>query len=381
MKRGARGPSVGRLHRALRGAGFDVDPREAAEQELGPSTLEALHSLQRQRGLPVVDEIDETTLAVLIEIEQNVTINFNEGSSGQSPPEPVNPHHGRVTGSLVDGDGAPLPATRVVLFAKQLRAQTLLGEGKTGTKGAYVIHYHREAPVNLLVEAYDDTGKVIATSPLAFAAATQVQIDFTTARDGVVRSPSTFVTLQAEVTAQLHGMPLADLEQNAKINDIRFVASSIGASFASAAYLFMAHVLGAKNALRDETLFGIFSEGIPASLAPALSSLPENGIDDAFMAQAMAGVLAHSRDILSQALTTAVVADVLPASYADTQDLELDRLDDLRVQATASAPYIRGKTPLSDVLGAGAVTSAVQTAFLGAYAANGGQLGPTWKAL
>jgi hypothetical protein len=35
----------------------------------------------------------------------------------------------------------------------------------------------------------------------------------------------------------------------------------------------------------------------------------------------MTGVLAHSRASLAQALTTAVSADVLPASYADTQDL------------------------------------------------------------
>jgi hypothetical protein len=51
------------------------------------------------------------------------------------------------------------------------------------------------------------------------------------------------------------------------------------------------------------------------------------------------------------------------------------------VQSTLNTPYIRGKTPLSNLLAAGNVTSAVQTAFVAAFAASGGRLGPTWKAL
>jgi hypothetical protein len=77
----------------------------------------------------------------------------------------------------------------------------------------------------------------------------------------------------------------------------------------------------------------------------------------------------------------AVGSNVLPASYAQAQESEVARLDALRVQATASAPYIRGKTPVSDLLAAGSVSSQVKTAFLSAYAAMGGRLGPTWKAL
>ncbi len=183
------------------------------------------------------------------------------------------------------------------------------------------------------------------------------------------------------MTAQLHGTPLSDLKENKDAHEIQIVAKSIGMPFATVVDLFMAQMIGTKEGLRDETLFGIFYARIPASLGPALNNLPEAGIDDAFMSQVLSGVLTYSRNLLSQALTTAVTGNVLPASYGDAQDSELTRLDALRVQATANAPYIGGNTPISALLAAGSVPSEVQTAFLSAYAANGGLLGPTWTAL
>lgn len=378
-KQGSTGVDVARLHRVLAASGLSVEGAEVARRAFGPSTLAALHELQRRRGLPVVDEIDETTLSVLLDIEQNITINVNEGVASPTPqPDPT---RGKITGTLVDGDGNPVPAIRVVAFAQSVRQASQLGEGKTNASGTYTIQYARKTAVNVFVRADDDAGNVLATSPTSFSAPAQVVINFTTAKDGIVRTVSLFSSLQAKVTAQLQGTPLSDLKENKDTHEIRFVANAVGAPFANVAYLYMAHVLGTKNALRDETLFGIFYEAIPAALGPALTNLPDSGIDDTFLSQAFAGVVAHARSALAQALATAVSTNVLPASYADTQDLELSRIDDLRVQATLATPYIRGKTPLSSLLAAGNTTSAVQTAFVAAFAANGGRLGPTWKAL
>jgi hypothetical protein len=59
----------------------------------------------------------------------------------------------------------------------------------------------------------------------------------------------------------------------------------------------------------------------------------------------------------------------------------LTLLDGLRTNNAASTPYIRGKTSLSDLLVAGSVSQAAQSAFITAYADNGGDLGATWTAL
>lgn len=112
VRQGARGADVGRLQRVLRSSGFAMDPGELSREEFGPSTLGALHALLRRRNLPLVDEIDSRTLEVLVEIEQNITINVEEGAR-PSPAPTTDRTPGKVSGTLVDGDGAPTVSTRV----------------------------------------------------------------------------------------------------------------------------------------------------------------------------------------------------------------------------------------------------------------------------
>lgn len=380
LKPGEKGTDVERLHRVLTFAGLRIEPGEIERGEFGPSTLDALRSLQSQRGLPGCDEIDASMHAVLFELEQNITINISEGTAPAKLPE-QDERHGIVRGKLVDEDGAPIAGTRVALFAKHIRSETHLGDAATGKQGQYSIAYQRPSAFNLVVRAYDASGKLIAESATAFKAAAQIQIDFTTAASGVVRSPSTFTSISIAVAAQLQDTPLGDLKENKDTHELQFLASAIGVQFDDVAYLYVAHALGTKNEIRDATLFGIFYQGVPASLDAALGSLPDAGIDDTFTAQVLGGVLAHSRSSLSQVLTAAVNANILPASYAATQDSELTRLDALRTRSTGSTPYIRGKTSLNDLLAAGGVADAVKTAFTQAYADTSGQLGPTWKTL
>jgi hypothetical protein len=380
LKLGAQGADVERLHRVLSFAGLRIDPGEIGRGEFGPSTLEALHSFERQVGLPVLDEIDEPTHAMLFEIEQDIKINMNEGNP-PAKPSAQNEHPGIVQGNLVDEDGAPVTGARVALFAMHIRSEIHLGDATTGKQGQYSIDYYRPSAFNLVVRAYDASGKVIATSPTVFAAAAQIQIDFTTAASGVVRSPSILTNLEASVAAQLLDTPLSDLKENSTTHELTFLASAIGVPFDQVAYLYIAKSLGAANNISAATFLGIFYQGVPASLDAALASLPDAGIDSAFTAQALSGVLANSRSALSQSLTAAVTANILPASYGATQDAQLTLLDGLRTQSVGSAPYISGKTSLNDLLAAGGVSSAVATAFTQAYAANNGQLGAAWSVL
>ncbi len=122
----------------------------------------------------------------------------------------------------------------------------------------FTFGYHRTQPINLQVRAYDDAGKVTAQSAITYAAPVETTINLTTAKDGVVRAPSVYTTLVEQVTAQLGGTRLSDLKENKQTHELTFVAKSINAAFSDVAYLYIANVLAAKNALRDETLFGIF---------------------------------------------------------------------------------------------------------------------------
>ncbi len=379
LKTGARGEEVQRLQKILVSEGHEISRNEIEQNAFGPSTLAALKAFQTRHSLRQSNQITRATLNVLLELEENVIININQASTAPPTAKPAK-DRGSVTGKLVDGDGNPIVNTRVSLFEMQLRTEKPLGNTKSNKQGQYAVSYRRTAAINLVARAYNATGEVLAQSATQFAAAT-VEIDLTTAKDGVVRTPSFFTTLEAQVAAQLQGTPLQDLKQNQDEQDLQFLASSIGAQFNDVAYLFIAHVLGQQEHLQDATLFGIFYQGIPPSLEAALGNLPDSGIDATFMAQVLSSVLTHSDALLAQALTTAVSANVLPASYAGVQASEIALLDALRVQNMGNTPYLTGKTTLNALLAAGSVVPAVQTAFTTAYASNDGQLGPTWTAL
>jgi hypothetical protein len=389
LKLGDVGEQVVRLHGLLRAAGHIVEAAEVEAKRFGASTQQALVELQAKLGVAVTGELDEaTTAAVEIIVEPPSSRRRHHhptpsppgggsGGGGQPPPKPA---HGVVHGNLVDQDGAPL-ATAVAAFDVQLRSETRVGQATSDAKGHYEIRYTRPQPPNLLVRAYDGANNVIAASATVFAAAAEVEIDLTTAKDGVVRVPSRYTTLLAEVTAALRGTPLADLVENSQTHEVAFVANAIGETFDEVARLYVAHKLAAQNGLRDETLFGIVSRGIPASLDAALGALPDAGIDPAFLGQVMSGVLAHERDVLSAALFAALSANVIPASYASAQEGELTLLDGLRVTSVGGTPYVRGKTSLNDLLAAGNVAVAAKTAFVKLYADNGGRLDVVWAAL
>ena len=135
--------------------------------------------------------------------------------------------------------------------------QTRIGDGETDGAGAYTVSYRRRASLNLLARAYDAKGALIAESATMFAAPAQLEIDLTTAKDGVVRAPSRFTSVQSRIAAELHDVRLEDLKQDKDHHDLEFLASSIASRFDEVAYAFLARVLGLRHELRDETLFGI----------------------------------------------------------------------------------------------------------------------------
>ncbi len=379
---GAMGEAVQRLHGILRSLGLEVDAQEQAEGRFGPSTQAAVQALQSERGLPAHGEIDHETLNLLVELEQRLTININEAPApGPTPPRPVDNDCGTVHGHLVDGDGMPLVRQTVVLQSVLLRNATRLAEGSTDHTGAFRLSYRREQPLNLHLQALDAQGRVIATSAVAFAAAADLALDLSTAGAGVVPHPSAFATLNAALSRPLGDVPLQSLKQDKEHDELGFVASASDQTFASVARLYIARRLTLQSPLDERTFFGLFSQGVPVSLEAALGDLPDAGIDDTFVAQVQSGLLAHSRAALDAALTAALAANVLPASYALLQPAQLDALDALRVQTVGATPYVRGKTPLSALLGTAQVDATVASAFTTVYAAAGGRLGPTWKAL
>jgi Tc toxin complex TcA C-terminal TcB-binding domain/Neuraminidase-like domain/Putative peptidoglycan binding domain len=385
LKTGAHGPEVARLHLALSAVGYSIDGTERARRRFGPSTAAALRALRRDRGLPERGDVDETILAVLIETE----VGGGEANPlTPSPPAPPPPapsptanQQGLVTGRVVDRDGAAVANLKIELLSVTLKASQTLASVQSGRDGRYSLAYKRLRALNLEVRALDDLGEMVAASQTLFASPSSVEIDLTTAPDGVIRTPSLFATLRAAVSAALDGIAFGDLQETSSAHQVQFLAQAIGQPFEEVASLYVAHKLGQKNGMSDQTLFGLFQEGLPANLQAALGASPASAIDDAFDAQILSVLLNHSQAVLSAGLTAAVQGNVLPASYVDIQANELQRLASLRAASVGAAPYVGGETPLSSLLAAGDASAAAQTAFIQAYADNNGALDATWETL
>ena len=381
LRSGATGADVKQLHGVLLSQGGSIERSELDGAEFGPSTKAALMALQERRGLPRSGEIDDATLVILIEID--ATMDVTGRASRDPPPGSTSPdqRRGSVKGTLFDADGAALAGIHIELSAQRLRDRSLLSEAASDARGGYAFNYDRKEALNIYLRALDPAGNAIATSAVVFNAPAELKLDITTATDGVVRPRSVFSQASAAVALQLQETSLDTLVESGQTHELQFLANASGLSFEVVAQLYIAARLGSKNGLENATLFGIFSQGIPALLASALIGLPQSGIDDSFMGLILAGILSHTRDTLASALTAGVTTGVLPATFAATIDRELTRLDVLREMHVAGTPYIRGKTPLADLLAAGGIDADAHSAFVQAYAAASGRLGPTWKSL
>lgn len=371
---------AGRLHRILLFVGLSIDEDELDAALIGATTVDAFGELQERHGLRRTAEIDEADLVVLLDLE---------ASLDAAPPRPAREidapakpdDRGVVIGSVVDADGRPLARAPVALLRIAVRGSQQIARTTTSNDGSFQFRYHRRPSQNLAVRAYDPTGRQLVQSATTFAAAAHVTIDLTTAPDGVIRPPAEFVTLGTAVAAALDTTPLTDLRQDKDHGELMFLADDVNVAFAAVAALYVAEHLAATHDLLPATLFGLFRQGTPPALAAALGQLPDAGIDTSFAEQVFAGVVTLPSAALAKALTAAIAANILPASFAEQLPRQIARLHALHTTAVAAAPYVRGKTSLGELLVAGRVAAPVQGAFVAAYAAHAGALGPTWKAL
>jgi len=194
-------------------------------------------------------------------------------------------NQGRVHGKFVDADGAAIAGAAISLFAQRVRDRSQLASTTTDGSDAFVLSYQRTAPVNLVVQGLAPKSKVAAESAVLFSAEADVEIDLTTAPSGIVPTPSAYTVLSGEISKQLLKTPLRGLKQDKDSQEVSFVANAMGAFFNDEAHLYLARRMAAPNKLNELTLYGNFSQGIPAPLDAALADLPKAGIDDAFIAR------------------------------------------------------------------------------------------------
>ncbi|XHF27391.1 neuraminidase-like domain-containing protein [Corallococcus exercitus] len=380
LRVGAAGLEVGTLQRVLTRAGFSVAASEESQQQFGSGTETALRAFQVSRGLAASGELNGPTLEALrmLEVHQGLTTPsgpFTFGDTGidmragdrPSARAAPRPHPegtpAIVRGRVVDADGRPVEGLRVTVSTVRIRVEQALGEATTDASGAYTIAYSRVQPAHLVVRALDASGTVRVESPIRFRATEEERIDLATSGASEVRGESLYSAFLKRSREQLQETPLESLREDGKQRELRFLAESADLDFRPVAWLHLAHRLMASMELRPETLFGLFSQQVPPSLDAALDAPGDSGLDDDFLGRIRASVLSQPEHILEQALRTAIASNILPSSQGDTLASELEKLRELRRLQVEARP-LRGKTPLRDLLAAGAIPEPVRKTFV-----------------
>ena len=154
-----------------------------------------------------------------------------------------------VKGTIRLADGSPASGVKVSAFDRDLRTEQLLGQSTTGRDGSYRIQYSGDAFVeaetggaDLVIKAFAAEGSLLAASPVVFNARPSVEIDLAIPAE-VLLPPTLFEKVGRSLTPLLGKLPVANLEEDARHQDVSFLSGETGLARTVVARFVMAHKL------------------------------------------------------------------------------------------------------------------------------------------
>lgn len=214
----------------------------------------------------------------------------------------------RLSGSVKYSSGVVAAKMVVRAYDRDLRSEELLGDATTDKDGRYKIDYAAHVgskqefgTVDLVVRVFDAKDEVLAESAIRFNAGDRTTIDLVIDAE-VHRESSLFERIGATLQPVLKGLSVSELEENAKNQDITFLAGESGFSFAELVDYGMAHRMGTR-ALPAEFWFALRH----------LRAMAEEGADMKERVEAFQNLLrTFSAEDLRSGLEKAFVGNVIP---------------------------------------------------------------------
>ena len=235
------------MHRAL--------ARERAKLTQGPATTRSIALFQQSAKLPATGKVDERTAEALNKVLEQLGVLEQEGKTNDR----------RLSGSVRYSSGIVAANRTVRAYDRDLRSEELLGQGATDKDGRYKIEYTAHAgkrqeigTVDLVVKVLDAKDQVVVESPVRFNAEDRTTIDLIIDSEAH-REPSLFERIGTAIHPLLNGMAAAELEENAKHQDITFLSGESGFAFADLLNYGLAHRMGTRT-LPAEFWFALHHE-------------------------------------------------------------------------------------------------------------------------
>jgi len=269
-----------------------------------------------------------------------------------------------VRGTVREVNGKVSAGVTMRAFDRDLRSEELLGETRADANGKYEIRYSPEqfrraekGSADLLVAAFDDKEQQLVSSPIIFNAQPEEIVDLSIG--GEYRGPSEYENLLAELTPLVQDVPLDELAEDDRHQDITFLANESRQDPQHITFLVVAHRLLRKTGVAAEAFYGLFREGLPTSL-PAL--------------------LTQSPDLLRRALVVAVSKNIIPSHFGKEIDEILEGLKRSIVKQVFEQPD-GDRSSLGALLATTLDDVEQREAFLTAYVNHAGPIEEFWHGL
>jgi Tc toxin complex TcA C-terminal TcB-binding domain/Neuraminidase-like domain/Salmonella virulence plasmid 28.1kDa A protein len=291
--------------------------------------------------------------------------------------EPVYEVHGTVTGRR----GKKASDAEVIVWRQLIRKRLQLAKGRTSEHGEYRLKFHppKDATSKLLVvvEAHVRGISAPLTSPLT-TAQPSLQIDL-----GVEPlDQSEFTTLMQAIRPMLDELSLLDVVENAKHQDVSFLAQETGRSTEQIMRAVIAGRLEAAFAVSAAAFYAFLCQNVPPALpSPLLEASDDFSLIGPLVQNIASLIFALSADVQTKTITGAIALDLIGPQFTGQISKFVGELQALRTTNLLNQPYLVGDATLAQLLDVAAIPQAKQQAFAQALATNTQPISDFWSTL
>lgn len=330
-----KGKDVEDLQESLRLLEFTIEDKKGY---FGKTTHQAVVEFQKTHKLEPTGIVDDHTAAKIDEAVDALP----------SRPDIDIKKRYLVQGTLLQPDGSPVINTIVKAFDKELRQEKLLGEDKTDKNGKYSIYYtilylggSEKRFADLIVRAYNQRGKEIATSPLILHASPRQTVNLILGNEPYI-GPSEYTQIGTKLMPLLRDVKPFQLTEE----DITYLASKTGLDPILISYFVQSARLAQESDIPAEVFYGLFRQNLPTSFPALLIQDPE---------------------VFRRALESAVRDNIISSRFEKLIDTMLKKLQAQLIEHALKGPQKRGESSFSDLLKIASLSEDKQRIFLQAY--------------
>lgn len=335
--------------------------RERIERTYGDATSRLVSIFQEERRLDVNGSVDEPTANAINGILRELGLLSR----------PKDERRFVVRGRVVNHELRGLAGLSVAAVDKNVGREMPLGEGTTGDRGTYEIHYTtkrlrqgKELP-DIQVHAISEDNNLLAVSAVRYTANPEENgLDIVIPAEKLPRLAE-YHRLVSELGTHLDTQDepqlkkrLATLREDDEQQDITYLANKTGWDARMVAMTTLASQFSERSGVEPEFYYALFRAGVPANEAVLSQMAPQT---------------------VRQAWERAVEQEILPAELKEKIPASLERFKVGSIRHLLEGPAQIGLSSFNELLAGGLDDAADQLRFTQLYYEQRGDLNNFWE--